>query len=124
MEQYYQYRKAEITNNEPAARKLILEADPLAAKRIGDRIQVPHSSAWHHKQDEVMKEAVFLKFQQNGHLSQFLVDTEDATLVEATNNTRWGAGCSLWSKELKTLTFRGQNKLGKILMDIRTQLRK
>ena len=50
VEQYFQYCKAELSTNEPAARKILLEADPLVAKQIGDRIQVRHTSVWHQRQ--------------------------------------------------------------------------
>ena len=69
-----------------------------------------------------MREANLAKFRQHPELCQLLLDTGDATLVEATHDWKWGGACGLWSTELKTLTFKGQNKLGKLLMEIRDQV--
>ena len=56
------------------------------------------------------------KFQQNRNLQEFLLNTGDTTLVEARNDSFWGAG--KWQNELIENThWSGANHLGKILMN-------
>ena len=69
---------------------------------------------WESVKDNVMREAVMAKFSQHPDLAGLLLATGTARLVEHTqNDSYWGDGGD----------GRGQNKLGKILMQVREQLR-
>lgn len=69
---------------------------------------------WYTGRDEVMLKAVREKFYQNPDLRKILISTGDAVLIEASpTDSYWGAG-----KDGK-----GVNKLGKILMQVRDELR-
>jgi N-glycosidase YbiA len=60
-----------------------------------------------------MRKAVLAKFTQHPQLQQLLLSTGDTMIVEHTgNDDYWGDGGD----------GRGKNMLGRILMDIRTQL--
>ena len=59
------------------------------------------------------------KYLQNDVPMATLLGTDDA----ATRDGHWGGSCSLWSEDLKKLTYKGQNKLGKLLMDLRNQFK-
>jgi predicted NAD-dependent protein-ADP-ribosyltransferase YbiA (DUF1768 family) len=63
-----------------------------------------------------MKEIVFLKFRNHSYLESLLLKTGDLELIEG--NT-WND--KFWGVDLKT--GKGENNLGKILMEVRTQLR-
>ena len=61
-----------------------------------------------------MREIVFEKFKQNPHLTKKLLDTGDVYLEEGNN---WGD--RIWG----TVNGVGRNELGKILMEVRKELK-
>ena len=64
--------------------------------------------------DDIMLKALRAKFTQNDHLKDLLLGTKQRELVEHTSNdTYWGDGGD----------GSGQNKLGKLLMQVRTELK-
>lgn len=74
----------------------------------------PLRSDWEKVKDDVMREAVRAKFTQNEHLKKTLLSTGDAALVEHTvNDSYWGDGGN----------GKGKNMLGKILMEIREEIK-
>lgn len=81
------------------------------AKRRGKKLGL--RSDWEEVKDRIMYEIVLAKFTQNSELAQQLLATGDAELIEGNTwgDTYWGV-----------YKNQGQNKLGKILMDVRHQL--
>lgn len=121
-EQAFQYVKA-CRNNAPELATLILKSkNALESKRIGKGIEV--KARWDRTKDEVMKRILEAKFKTNPLLANKLVDTGNKTLVEATIDTYWGAQATFNSKSVKTGTWKGANRLGIILMEIRDDLRR
>lgn len=92
-------------------REQFCELPPNVAKRLGRKIQLRHD--WEKVKVSVMKKVVRAKFTQNPHLAGFLVETGDAELLEG---NYWHD--TIWGVDLKT--GEGQNHLGKILMELRT----
>lgn len=87
---------------------------PAMAKRMGRHVELRPD--WEQMKDGIMECVVRAKFFQIESLAQKLVATENAELVEG--NT-WGD--TYWGVDLRTM--KGQNKLGKILMKIRNELK-
>ena len=87
-------------------------ARPGDAKKLGKCVQLP--ADWDTKKVDLMRRFVREKF-KNPLLRAMLVATEDATLVEGNtwNDTFWGV-----------CRGRGQNWLGKILMEVREECRR
>ena len=81
---------------------------PQEAKKLGRKITL--RSDWEHVKYEVMSTIVFTKFYQNPDLRQKLIDTGDA-YIEETNH--WGD--KIWG----LCDGEGDNRLGKILMNVR-----
>ena len=110
VEHYYQATKATTIGNF----ERVLEAEtPGKAKRLGQRIiMIPNWEQW---KERVMLEGVWAKFSQSPTLQQKLLATAGHDLMEGNywNDKYWGV-C------LKT--NQGQNKLGQILMHVRTIL--
>ena len=77
--------------------------------------QLPLRADWETAKFVVMEEVVRDKFTRNAELRQKLLDTGDAYLEEG--NT-WGD--KIWG----TVNGEGENRLGKILMKIREELRR
>ena len=69
---------------------------------------------WEIKKIEVMKEGLFLKFKQNNELKSALLKTEYALLIEDSPTDMFWGGKLEGSK----------NMLGKLLMEVREELRK
>ena len=70
-----------------------------------------------------MTEAIDMKFDQNPELAQFLLDTREFTLHEATPDMYYGIGAMLNSREMRNKQFPGLNKLGLMLEAKRASLR-
>lgn len=85
---------------------------PGIAKRMGRRIAIRDD--WERIKDEVMLYFVRQKFYDNRNLGRLLLATGDAELIEGNhwNDQYWGV-CN----------GKGQNKLGKILMQVREELK-
>jgi ribA/ribD-fused uncharacterized protein len=68
---------------------------------------------WHDVKLDLMRGADWAKFTQNSELGSFLLDTDDAELIEdSTSEPFWGIGDGS-----------GLNWAGRILMEVRSRLR-
>ena len=70
-----------------------------------------------------MKKIVLCKFSQNVSLRAKLNATAERKLVETTRDSFWGAGVTINAPTLLNGTWHGRNNLGKILGEVRSQLR-
>jgi ribA/ribD-fused uncharacterized protein len=110
-EHYFQAQKFAGTEHEEAIR---LETSPMIAARMGRDRKKPMRSDWDAVKDDVMREAVRAKFRQHPELREVLLATGDATIAEHTeNDAYWGDGGD----------GSGMNMLGRILMEVREELR-
>ena len=93
-------------------RKNFLGLDPSSAKRKGRRVKLRDD--WEEVKDQIMYEIVLNKFSQNEELRKKLIATGDEYLEEGNtwHDTYWGV-CN----------GKGKNKLGKILMQVREELK-
>ena len=107
-EHYFQSHKAVEAK---VARKIIKAITPSECKRLGRICKLVDD--WDYIKDIIMKEALELKFQ--GELANMLISTFPCQLIEG--NT-WGD--TYWGK----VNGIGENKLGILLMELRTELMK
>lgn len=111
-EHYFQGQKFAGTEHEEAVR---VEPSPMIAARMGRDRKRPLRADWEAIKDDVMREAVRAKFQQHEDLQAVLLATGDAQIVEhTTNDSYWGDGGD----------GTGKNMLGRILMEVRDDLRR
>lgn len=103
--------QAQKTLNEGQRRKFTRLA-PSNAKKKGKN--VPLREDWEKIKDKIMYEICLAKFSQNEDLKKCLLNTGNEELIEGNtwHDTYWGI-CNR----------RGKNKLGKILMRVREELR-
>lgn len=94
--------------------KILYAKRPGDAKRIGKHIPRNKAMIRDEGRIRVMREVVQAKFEQNPDLAEKLLATEEAKLIEG--NT-WGD--QFWG----AVNGRGDNHLGRILMDVRRILR-
>ena len=102
-------------STDPAVRaKIASKPTPGQAKRSGRRVELRPD--WDYIKDAVMEEVVRDKFKRNENLRFRLLETGDQELIEG---NRWND--QYWGVDINK--NRGQNRLGKILMKIRKELR-
>ncbi|MCP3063011.1 NADAR family protein [Myxococcus sp. K38C18041901] len=110
-EHYFQARKFEFPEDQEALRQA---RTPMLAARMGRDRKRKLRRDWESIKVSVMREAVRAKFTQHEDLTRLLLETGDARLVEHTDQDDfWGDGGD----------GRGKNMLGRILMEIRQELR-
>src|ERR1700679_4043527 len=86
---------------------------PAKPKRLGSRRDVRIRKDWNKKRDEIMRAVLAAKFTQHDDIRGILINTGDARLIEESKDTYWGEG----------LIGQGKNKLGVLLMELRSKLR-
>lgn len=96
----------------PSRANEFVNLTPSAAKRLGRRVALRID--WEEVKDGVMLAVVRDKFTRNKSCKDRLLQTGDAELEEGND---WG------DKYWGTVDGKGKNKLGKILMQIREELR-
>lgn len=96
----------------PARMAEFCPLSPSEAKHLGRHIQL--RTDWETVKDSIMYEVCKAKFTQNPELAKLLIDTGDSELIEG--NT-WGD--KVWG----VCNGEGENRLGKILMKIRDEIR-
>jgi len=110
-EHYFQAQKFAGTEHEEAIR---MAKTPRIAADMGRDRKKPLRRDWEAVRDDVMREAVRAKFTQHADLRVILLATGTALLVEHTvNDAYWGDGGD----------GSGRNMLGRILMEVREELR-
>ena len=88
---------------------------PKEAANLGRSRKYPLRPDWEIVKDDTMRQALKAKFGQNKSIRDILLSTDNNELVEnTTGDYYWGCGT------YKT----GLNKLGKLLMELRDELRK
>jgi ribA/ribD-fused uncharacterized protein len=110
-EHYFQAQKFAGTEHEEAIR---LTRSPMIAARMGRSRARPLRPDWEAVKDDHMRTAVRAKFEQHPDLRALLLGTGEATIVEHTRkDSYWGDGGD----------GSGRNMLGRILMEVRAELR-
>jgi N-glycosidase YbiA len=110
-EHYFQAQKFARSPYEEEIRKA---KKPKEAALMGRSRDKPLRRDWESVKDSVMLEAVRAKFTQHEDLEAILLSTGDAIIVERTErDSYWGDGGD----------GSGKNRLGRILMQVREELR-
>ncbi|BAZ31480.1 hypothetical protein NIES4074_39530 [Cylindrospermum sp. NIES-4074] len=110
-EHYFQAQKFVGT---PYFEKVQQTKTPLEAANLGGDRTLPLRSDWRQVKDEFMYKAVLAKFQNHADIRDILLSTGNQLLIETTSHDYyWGCGED----------GSGKNRLGQILMEVRTILR-
>ena len=118
VEHAYQCAKARFAGDLNQAQKIIDTKDPYTAPKLGKAIHVPE---WTPRREEVLKHLMKDKFTPNRQLQQYLLET--GSDAECTVDPYWGSGCQIDSKQLVNRSFPGQNIMGGLLQEVRTDIR-
>ena len=112
-EHYFQAQKF-IETDPDHGEAIRLTKPPVRVWRMGNDDDHPRRADWKAVEDDVMRKAVRAKFRQDPELAEKLLATGNARLVEHTStDAYWGDGGD----------GKGLNRLGEILMEVRSELR-
>ncbi len=111
-EHYFQAQKFSGT---PYYDQVRLAKSPGEALKLAKQLDAYKTANWHQIKDDIMRKAVLRKFEMNPGIRAELLATGERLLVEdaGANDAYWGNGAD----------GQGKNMLGKILMEVRDELR-
>ena len=122
-EQYIQARKAELANDDVNHHKIMSCKTPHEAKQLSKQIRID-DTMWKKNAEKIAYQACLLKFRQNEPLLTHLKSTMDRKIGEATLDKFWGIGISIRDFNcLTTESWCGENKMGKVLMRVRGDIK-
>ena len=123
VEHYFQAMKAKEFKDDEIYEKIIKAKSAKAAKALGKKVKGFEKEIWDAKRDDIMRLGIRTKFVQHPELRKQLQETGERMIGEAdARNTYWGIGTSQTSDKSKHPDkWRGQNKIGKIMMDLRKE---
>jgi len=125
-EHWMMAQKAKLFNDEDAFEKIIQADKPGEVKELGRQINRFNQDVWDCHKYEIVREGNFHKFSQHKELKDFLLQTKDRVIVEASPvDTIWGIGLAEDSPLIENPNFwKGQNLLGFALMEVRDILKR
>ena len=123
-EQYMMAEKALLFGDAEIRDKILQSRHPKQAKDLGRMVKGFHEEVWVERRSDIVRRGNLAKFSQNENLRNFLIQTKDRVLVEASPVDRiWGVGLAADDVRIENpLNWRGLNLLGFALMEVRDEL--
>ncbi len=123
-EHFMMAEKARLFGDQEAAKKAVLAKTPGEAKRIGREVKGFDEEIWLQHRFDIVVKANLLKFSQNSDLKNYLLNTGERVLVEASPvDSIWGVGLAADNPLVESPeSWQGLNLLGFALMEVREQL--
>ena len=117
--------KARLFDDAEAERRVLAAGHPSQAKQAGRLVRGFDEEIWERERFGIVLEGSVHKFAAHGDLREFLVNTGDRVLVEASPVDRvWGIGLTADDEAAADPErWRGPNLLGFALMEARERLR-
>ncbi len=123
-EHYMMASKARLFNDNQTLSRILKATHPGEAKSFGREVKNFIPDLWSENCFEIVVKGNLAKFSQNTDLGNFLLNTGNRVLVEASpRDTIWGIGLSEKDDGAnQPIRWKGQNLLGFALMETRSQL--
>lgn len=124
VEQYMMAEKAKLFHDSIRYTAILKASSPWEYKQLGKQVTPFDAAIWDRACMRIVKAGNKAKFEQNPALKKKLLATGTSTLAEASpKDAVWGIGMDAETarKTIKEL-WRGQNRLGKILMELRGEI--
>ena len=120
-EHWMMAQKALLFNDLECFEKIVHTGTPKVAKELGREVKNFDEEVWNNHKYEIVKVGNIHKFNQNIDIFDFLVNTAEKVIVEASPvDAIWGIGLSQDSDYIDNIyCWRGQNLLGFALMEVR-----
>lgn len=118
-------QKALLFKDIETAEKVLMADNPGKAKALGRCINNFDQELWDNRKTDIVVQGNIQQFSQNLELHEFLVNTGQRVLVEASPVDKiWGAGLAINDPLINDpKNWKGLNLLGFSLMEVRKQLR-
>lgn len=125
MEQYMMAEKARLFNDNNCLMEIMKANSPKKIKTLGRLVKNFNDNIWKQKRYQIVLKGNIEKFLQNKNLLEFLLQTKDKIIVEASPYDKvWGIGMSADNKSTENpLFWKGENLLGFALMEVRDKLK-
>ena len=125
VEHYFQAMKAKEFGDNEVYEKILKTPSGKAVKALGKKVKNFHKEVWDGKREEIMMRGVKAKFVQHPELQKQLLDTGIRPIGEAdARDSFWGIGTSENTEKSKDASkWKGQNKLGKIMVALRDEFK-
>ena len=125
MEQYMMYEKAILFHDQETAKKILQKDNVAEIKALGRIVQNFDDTVWVKSREEIVYKGVLEKFRQNPELRKRLERTGEEIIAECAVKDRiWEIGLSMKDEDRFCVErWNGQNLLGKILMDVRKDIK-
>ncbi len=119
-------QKAKLFNDVAMFDKIIHAKSPAQVKQFGRQVQGFDQKIWEDNRFEIVVQGNYHKFTQNKALKEFLLNTKNRVLVEASPVDKiWGIGLTGDdTKAENPKLWMGLNLLGFALMEVRDILKK
>ena len=116
--------KARLFKDHAILEEIIACNQPMEAKKLGRKVKNFDPSVWNDHKYEIVKQGNYHKFSQDKELQEFLLNTKNRVIVEASPRDRiWGIGMGQANEKAQNPNlWRGQNLLGFALMEVRDML--
>ncbi len=123
-EHYMMYAKAKLFGDEQAMERLLKASNPGEAKAIGRQVQGFDEEHWQQHRFGIVVTGNLAKFSYNADLQEYLLNTGNRVLVEASPVDRiWGIGMAADNPAAENPDrWKGDNLLGFALMQVREEL--
>lgn len=123
-EQYMMAQKAKLFADEEIFQKILVSSNPKEIKALGRLVKNYQENIWIENRYKIVVDGNLAKFSQNTGLGQFLLNTSNRIIVEASPYDKiWGIGLAADDEKAENpLQWKGLNLLGFALMVVRKQL--
>ena len=125
-EQFMMYHKVLMFRKYDLAEQILQTTDPAKCKKIaGQKFPEFNADIWEKTCYTIVKRGVKAKFAQNEDIQNVLLSTGNELLAECSpNDKKWGIGIDINdSDRFQVSNWKGKNLLGRILMEVREELR-
>jgi ribA/ribD-fused uncharacterized protein len=124
-EHYMMAQKADLFGDKDIFERILLKEHPKDVKDLGRQIRNFEATVWDLRKYEIVMRGNYLKFSQNDALKQFLTQTKNKILVEASPvDSIWGIGLAEDNPlSLNPKEWKGENLLGFALMEVRDKIK-
>lgn len=125
-EQFMMYKKAKLFCDDDIATEILDAHKPSVQKQLGRLVKDFDAAEWNQNRERIVYQGNFHKFTQNEELRKFLLETNDKIIVEASPlDPIWGIGMGADNPDARhPEKWKGENLLGKVLMELRANLQK
>lgn len=124
MEQYMMAEKARLFKDKEIEEKIMECKYPKKIKALGREVKNFNQDIWNDNKYDIVLRGNYEKFSQNEELKNFLINTKEKILVEASPyDSVWGIKMSYKDENIENpFYWKGENLLGFALMEVRDKL--